>query len=134
MQSGSTLSPLCVPVELARAGRRSDDEASQLRWYRLGIGISAEAIRLRSAVPDELRDGPLRVRLHLPPPTAAAASLAGSDWDSELVLTAEAAEEVVDAGSERERAEPRLLALLALDPLDRQRIEDYVALRLTEDA
>lgn len=114
-------------------GSHGGADPTSLRWFRLGIGINADVIRLRSPVPEELGDGPLRVRLHLPPPTAAAASLSGADWDSELIVLAEAAEEVVDAGTERERAELRLLALRSLDAVDRQRIEDYVTLRLGED-
>ena len=63
-----SLAPLFVPVMLQRkasskASGKASAKAPAVRWFRLGIGVdhSGEMIRLRSAVPDELRKVPLRV-------------------------------------------------------------------------
>ena len=120
------LAPLCVPIEI----RRADKPAG--RWFRLGTGIAIDRVRLRSPLPDELRGPPLRVQLQLPPPTAQAEAL-DQEWDGTLILSAVAAELIVDAGTERERAEPRLLALRSVPPESLELIESYVTLRLLSD-
>ena len=56
------LAPLCVPVELSRA----EKGAPGPRWFRLALGINEDGLRLRSPVPEELAEGPIAVRLHLP--------------------------------------------------------------------
>lgn len=135
-----SLAPLFVPVMLQRkasskASGKASVKAPAIRWFRLGIGVdlSGEMIRLRSAVPDELRKVPLRVSFHLPPPTDSAAKLLGVAWNGEIDATAVSAEVKVDVGTERERAEALLLVFTSLTPLQRQRLCDYATLRLQGD-
>lgn len=136
-----SLAPLFVPVMLqrkassAKASGKASVKAPAVRWFRLGIGVdvSGEMIRLRSAVPDELRKVPLRVSFHLPPPTDSAAKLLGVAWNGEIDATAVSAEVKVDVGTERERAESLLLVFTSLTPLQRQRLCDYATLRLQGD-
>ena len=135
-----SLAPLFVPVMLQRkasskASGKASVKAPAVRWFRLGIGVdlSGEMIRLRSAVPDELRKVPLRVSFHLPPPTDSAAKLLGVAWNGEIDATAVSAEVKVDVGTERERAESLLLVFTSLTPLQRQRLCDYATLRLQGD-
>lgn len=125
------LAPLCVPVELRRADVKGTGEAGQ-RWFRIGLGLGTDRLRLRSALPEELCGPPLRVRLQLPPPTAQAEGL-GDDWQGGLDVRAVAGEEVVDVGTERERAEPRLLLFRSLLPPQRALIEEYISLRQLSD-
>ena len=135
-----SLAPLFVPVMLQRkasskASGKASAKAPAVRWFRLGIGVDlgGEMIRLRSAVPDELRKVPLRVSFHLPPPTDSAAKLLGVAWNGEIDATAVSAEVKVDVGTERERAESLLLVFTSLTPLQRQRLCDYATLRLQGD-
>lgn len=125
------LAPMCVPVELRRADVKTAGEAGQ-RWFRIGLGLGTDRLRLRSALPEELCGPPLRVRLQLPPPTAQAEGL-GDDWQGGLDVRAVAGEEVVDVGTERERAEPRLLLFRNLLPEQRALIEEYISLRQLSD-
>jgi hypothetical protein len=133
MEPAADLAPLCVPIEIRRAdapfGGFTERNAPLPRWFRLGLGLGLDRIRLRSPLPDELRGRPLRVRLHLPPPTAQAEGLQ-EHWDGELSLLATAGEVIVKADSDEERAEARLLLLQNLLPADRTRIEDYIRMRL----
>ena len=118
--------PLYVPAELSRpasdrrgpAGPRDDgDEAP--RWFRLAVAICVRHVRLRSALPEELAEGPVEIRLHLPldldppPPPLSVVGVAG--------------ETVVDEGEESERAELRLVLLSGLQEATRALIERYVA-------
>lgn len=128
------LAPLCVPVELQRPLRRGQPPCG-LRYFRLTVGLAAggDGLRLRTAVPDELREGPLRARFHLPPPSESTAKLLGVAWDGEITVTAEAADVILDAGSERERREPRILLFHPrLAPAIRERLRLYASLRLEE--
>lgn len=125
------LAPLCVPVELRRADIKATGAAGQ-RWFRIGLGLGPDRLRLRSALPEELCGPPLRVRLQLPPPTAQAEGL-GEDWQGGLDLRAVAGEVVVDRGTEREHAEPRLLLFRNLTPPQRALIEEYITLRQLAD-
>jgi len=122
------LAPLCVPIEI----RRADRVKTGVRCFRLAIAVGIDRVRLRSPLPAELCGPPLRVQLELPPPTPQAEGL-GSDWDGAMVLHAVAADLVVDEGTERERAEPRLLALRNVPPESLERLESYVTLRLLSD-
>lgn len=141
------LAPLCVPVEIipcrrSFSGAGSSDEAAAAgyRWFRLALGIDDDGtalgggggegqIFLRSALPDELRGEPLRVRLHLPPPTERLAALLGATWQGELTAYATVEELRVDVGTERERAELRRLVLVNLDPQAREQLTSYTTLR-----
>lgn len=112
--------PLYVPVEI----KRQDSDPLTPRWFRLAIGVATDRIRLRSALPDELKEGPLAVRLHLPEEREGSPEA--------LSLSAEAGETVVDAGEETERAEARLLYLRGVPEAAKDRIRGYVARRLAE--
>lgn len=108
---------LYVPAELRRpAGARGP---ATPRWFRLAVAICPRHLRLRSAVPEDLAEGPVEVRLHLPldldPPPPP------------IEAVAVAAETVVDEGEERERAELRLLQFRSLSEAQRALIERYVA-------
>lgn len=122
------LAPVCVPIEI----RRADRPKVSSRCFRLAIAVGIDRVRLRSPLPPELCGPPLRIQLELPPPTPQAEGL-GSDWDGALTLHAVAANLVVDEGTERERAEPRLLALRNVPPESLERLENYVTLRLLSD-
>jgi hypothetical protein len=135
------LAPLCVPVEITpyRHTGAGDESAAAAghRWFRLALGIDSDGpspggdgqILLRSALPEDLRGEPLRVRLHLPPPTERLAALVGAAWQGELVAYATVEELRVDVGTERERAELRRLVLMNLDPQVREQITSYTTLR-----
>ncbi|MFO0576359.1 MAG: hypothetical protein U1A78_20335 [Polyangia bacterium] len=143
------LAPLCVPVEIipcrrsfTGAGSGAGDEAAAAgyRWFRLALGIDSDGtalgggggegqIFLRSALPDELRGEPLRIRLHLPPPTERLAALLGATWQGELIAHATVEELRVDVGTEHERAELRRLVLGNLDPQAREQLTSYTTLR-----
>lgn len=127
------LAPLCVPVELQRPSSRGQ-RPSGLRFFRLAVGLAADGagLRLRSPVPEELGEGPLRARFHLPPPSEESAKLLGVAWDGEIIVNAEAAEVVIEAGTERERKEPRLLVFHRVPPPTRERLRLYASLRLEE--
>ncbi len=132
--STADLAPMCVPIEIRFQGERTaaalmQDGIKLKRWFRLGMGLGPDRIRLQSALPPALRGLPLRIRLHLPPPTAQAEGL-GDGWDGELLLSAVATEVVLYPGSEHERAETRLLMLQSVTPADRARIESYVTARM----
>jgi hypothetical protein len=123
--------PLYVPAELARpaSDRRgaaaSDDpddpdgRGAPPRWFRLAVAICPRHVRLRSALPEDLSEGPVEVRLHLPldldPPPPP------------LVVTGVAAETIVDEGEESERAELRLVLLSGTAEAARALIERYAA-------
>ena len=64
--TGMVLAPLMVPVELQRLPARGQAE-SGLRFFRLAVGLDAggAGLRLRSPLPAELCEGPLRARFHL---------------------------------------------------------------------
>lgn len=83
--------PIYVPVELRPEG------AAGPRHFRLALAVGMEGLRLRSAVPDELADRPLRLRFHLP--------LELDPKPEALEVVARAEEVVVDRGEETERAE-----------------------------
>lgn len=119
--------PLCVPVELRL--RLRGGKAPGPRWFRLALGISEDAIRLRTAVPEELRGEPLQVRLQLPGDVEGAEA-ADAPAPGLLELSAMAEEVVVDQGEESERAEPRQLRLRADSEAARARIAGYVQRRL----
>lgn len=131
--TGMVLAPLCVPVELQRPNSRGRGP-SGLRYFRLAVGLEAggDGLRLRSPVPDELRDGPLRARFHLPPPTESTAKLLGVAWEGEITVAAAAADVVVDAGTEHERREARLLVFHRVAPATRERLQLYASLRLEQ--
>lgn len=131
--TGMVLAPLFVPVELQRPPSRGQGP-SGLRYFRLAVGLDAggDGLRLRSPVPDELRDGPLRARFHLPPPTESTAKLLGVAWEGEVAVAAEAADVIVDAGTERERREARLLLFHRVSPATRERLRLYASLRQEE--
>jgi hypothetical protein len=120
------LAPLCVPIEIRRADRPSG------RCFRLGIAIGIDRLRLRSPLPPELVGPPLRISLQLPAPTPQAEAIEG-EWDGELLLHAVSSDLVVDEGTERERAEPRILALRGVSPESLERIENYITLRMLSD-
>src|SRR5262245_33180440 len=127
------LAPICIPIEIRRAGR---GQAAAKRWFRLGLGVGLDRIRLRSPLPAELFGRPLQIRLHLPPPTERLDDLAdrlSEVWDGALRLSALAGEVIMDAGTERERSEARLLLLQNVAPSDRLRIENYITLRTMSD-
>jgi len=131
------LAPLFVPVELqrlpGRGGRRS--AAPVLRYFRLAVGLDdgGACLRLRSAVPDELCEGLVRARFHLPPPTEQMAKLLGGAWEGEVTVTAETSTVIVDAGTERERPEARLLVFRSVLAEVREQLVRYATLRLQED-
>jgi hypothetical protein len=129
------LAPLCVPIELQRPRGRDDRGEPAPRYFRLSVGLEAggkypSCLYLRSPLPDELREGPLRARFHLPPPTEATARLLGVAWDGEIVVAAYAGEVLLDAGSERERREARLVVFRNVTPATRERLKQYATLRL----
>lgn len=132
--TGMVLAPLFVPVELVRLpgreGRRAAGPA--LRYFRLAVGLddAGDCLRLRSAVPDELRSGLIQARFHLPPPTAAMAKLLDGAWEGEVVVTAEASTVIIDAGTERERPEARLLVFRSVLAPVRELLVQYATLRL----
>ena len=107
----------------------------RLRYFRLAVGLddAGDCLRLRSAVPDELREGLIRARFHLPPPTAAMAKLLDAAWEGEVLVTAEASTIILDAGTERERAEARLLVFRSVVAEVRERLVLYATLRLQGD-
>lgn len=115
------LAPICVPVELSRA----EKGAPGPRWFRLALGINEDSLRLRSPVPEELAEGPIAVRLHLPEDPDPNAPAPGA-----LQLTALAEEVVVDEGEETERAERVLLRLRGTPESARARVAGYVSRRL----
>lgn len=126
---------LCVPVEISRPVRPGEPPAGALpsssgRWFRLALSVSADRIELRGPLPRELGDGPLCARLQLPPPTERLAPL-GADWDAdaEIVVYARAGEVRVHVGTERERAELRVLHLENVSDEARAAIARYVELR-----
>lgn len=124
------LAPLCVPIMICRADVTSISLAAETqRCFRLALELSVDRVRLRSPLPSELCGPPLRIRLHLPPPTEQSTALE-KDWDGALEVYAVAGEEIVEPGSERERAEARLLLFENLLPADRFRIESYITHRL----
>lgn len=131
--TGMALVPLYVPVELQRPSSRGQRPAG-LRFFRLAVGLEPDGagLRLRSPVPDELSEGPLRARFHLPPPSESTAKLLGVAWDGEIVVNAEAAKLVIDAGTDRERNESRLLVFHRVAPPTRERLRLYASLRLEE--
>lgn len=120
------LAPLCVPIQVQRADRYTG------RWFRLGLELGLDRIRLRTPLPDELCGPPLRCWLHLPPPTRSAAGL-GEHFSGELLLHALAGHEVIDQGTEKERSVPCLLLLQKLEAADRACIENYINLRFLSD-
>jgi hypothetical protein len=75
----------------------------------------------------------LRARFHLPPPTAATAKLLGVDWDGEILVTAEAADVVIEPGTEREHPEARLLVFRRVSAPTQERLRLYATLRLEGD-
>lgn len=124
--------PLCVPVELRPAGaQRAATGREGPRWFRLVTGVCEAGLRLRSALPDELRGTALSLRLQLPPPTMFAQDLPlepGESWQGALAATA-VPQEVVVRDGRGERAELRQLAFLRLTPAGRALIDQYVTLR-----
>ena len=113
-----------VPVEISQ--KDAGDQAP--RWFRLSMAISPESVRLRSALPEELHEGPLRLRLHLPYDDGT------EEARAPLNLTGVAAEVVVDEGEATERAEVRLVQLRGLDDRTRDRIMRYMQHRLDSAA
>ena len=118
--------PLYVPAELGRPasdrrgpGGSAEDGDEAPRWFRLAVAICVRYVRLRSALPEELAEGPVEIRLHLPldldapPPPLSVIGVAG--------------ETVVDEGEESERAELRLVLLSGLGEAARALIEQYAA-------
>lgn len=142
----ATAASLCVPVEISRPKGRGPTraragtttrEGEDGRWFRLAIELSPDEILLRTPLPRELGEGPLRARLQLPPPIERLATL-GSDWlgedgSAEVTVLVTAAELRVALGTERERAELRLLRIVDLPAEARAAITRYVELR-TSDA
>lgn len=135
--------PLCVPVEIAparalRGGRPAGLDAP--RWFRLCLGLTSTpqsgegegggpGLLLRSPLPEELRGEALRVRFHLPPPTERLAALLGGGSLGEITAHASVEELRVDQGTERERAELRLVHLVNLDAATREQLVQYATLR-----
>jgi hypothetical protein len=136
--SDDEFAPLCVPVSLRPATVRApggSDSADAPTWIRLATGISTLGLRLRSALPDELRGVPLRLRMELPPPLPFmpdASADGDGGWQGELSLLA-LPKEVVVRDEHSERAELRQLALHNPSKPQRELIERYVSLRLFSD-
>lgn len=129
--TGMVLAPLMVPVELQRLPGRGQAE-SGVRFFRLAVGLDAggAGLRLRSALPEELCEGPLRARFHLPPPTESTARLLGVAWEGEVTVTAKAGRVTLAAGTERERSEALLLWFQRVPAPTQERLRLYASLRL----
>lgn len=131
--SEAEFAPLCVPLALRPA--RSGQRVAASQWVRLATGISGSAVRLRSALPEELHGTPLRLHLTLPAPLPYmpdADSDGDGGWQGELSLLA-VPKEVVVRDEQGERAELRQLTLSNLSKAQRELIERYVSLRLLSD-
>ena len=120
------LAPLCVPVEISAL-------QGELRCFRLAIGVSESALRLRSPLPEELCGRPLKVRLTLPPPTGELARLFAEEWDGGLRLLARGAAEVVAPNTPSERQLWRLLVFQKPDPEMLEKLQRYATIRTDED-
>lgn len=147
MAETTLLAPLCVPVEIAparavRGGRPAGLDSP--RWFRLCLGLTSTpastpaggegegagpGLLLRTPLPEELRGEALRVRFHLPPPTERLAALLGGGSQGEISAHARAEELRVDRGTERERAELRLVHLVNLDAATKAQLTRYATLR-----
>jgi hypothetical protein len=143
MAETTLLAPLCVPVEIAparalRGGRPAGLDSP--RWFRLCLGLTTTptggegegagpGLLLRTPLPEELRGEALRVRFHLPPPTERLAALLGGGSQGEISAHARAEELRVDRGTERERAELRLVHLVNLDAATQEQLLRYATLR-----
>jgi hypothetical protein len=125
----SAAAPLCVPAEIRRHG----GDPRSPRWFRLAIAMSEEGILLRSPVPEELCQGPLAIRLHLPEDRDPAELARHPELAGPLELVGLAGEVVVDEGEETERAQWRLVHLRGVTEATRDRIADYVKRRLASD-
>ncbi len=116
------LAPLCVPVEIVAL-------KSELRCFRLALGVSEAGLRLRTPLPEELQGPPLRIRLTLPPPTEELARLFADEWDGNLRLVARAASEVVAPNTPNEKRLWRLLVFDKPDAAMREKLQRYIELR-----
>jgi hypothetical protein len=131
--SETDFAPLCVPVALRPV--RSAGRGGAPQWIRLATGISATAVRLRSALPEDLRGMPLQLNLELPPPLPFMPDGDGEGdggWQGELSLLA-LPKEVVVRDDQGERAVLRQLALSNVSKAQRELIDRYVSLRLLSD-
>lgn len=126
------LCPLYVPLEILPAGK---PDPSVPRTFRLALAISAEALRLRSPLPEELCGPVLQVRFHLPPATSAAyeEETDAPSAPGPLSLRGRAAELIIDEGDQDEvpeRSAFQQITFVDVSPATRARIHAYIERRL----